>query len=153
MPHIHEKIDYVSNIYIVHDGSVLLRKHDKHGLWFPPGGHVELDEDPPHAAVREAKEEVGMDVELIGSEPRSFLEGEKEILAPRFMDRHRINESHEHISFTFFARSVTREFAQSEGREVSDHIRWFTKEELDDPQYGVTEMINYYAKAALDALA
>ena len=31
----------------------------------PPGGHVEPDEDPVQAVLREVKEETGFDVELV----------------------------------------------------------------------------------------
>jgi 8-oxo-dGTP pyrophosphatase MutT (NUDIX family) len=34
--------------------------HTKASAWLPPGGHVELDEDPRLAAVREAREELGL---------------------------------------------------------------------------------------------
>jgi len=34
-----------------------------------------------------------------------------------------------------------------------EEIRWFTKEELDDPKFGILEKIVIYAKAALEELA
>jgi 8-oxo-dGTP pyrophosphatase MutT (NUDIX family) len=43
-------------------GDLLLVAHRKAGLWLPPGGHVEPDEDPWHTAVREADEELGLAV-------------------------------------------------------------------------------------------
>lgn len=42
--------------------SVLLVDHRKAGLWLPPGGHIEPCEAPEFAAVREAREELGIDV-------------------------------------------------------------------------------------------
>ena len=68
MPHIHEKIDYAADVLIVNDDAVLLRMHDKYNMWLAPGGHVELDEDFAEAAVREAKEETGLDIRLLGQE-------------------------------------------------------------------------------------
>ena len=64
MPHIHEKIDFTSEVFIVYQDKVLLRIHDKYGRWLSIGGHIELDEDPVQAAIREAKEEVGLDIEI-----------------------------------------------------------------------------------------
>lgn len=152
MPHIHEKIDFATDVFVVNGDAVLLRMHDKYGKWLAPGGHIELDEDPTQAAVREVKEEVGLDVELAGEAAPAMDETDQELLAPRFLNRHRINGTHEHISFVYFARSHTREITQGE-TEVSDDIKWFTRDELDDPHYGLTERIRHYAKAALDALA
>jgi 8-oxo-dGTP pyrophosphatase MutT (NUDIX family) len=159
MPHIHEKIDFVSNVYIVNGNAVLLRLHDKYRAWWPPGGHIELDEDPEHAAIREAKEEVGLDVTLVSasaSMPEQAVYRETDgdnLIVPFFMNRHHINENHEHISFEFFGSSDTREVTQRVERERSDNIRWFTREDLDDPQYDISAGIKHYAKSALDALA
>ncbi|MBU1292595.1 NUDIX domain-containing protein [Patescibacteria group bacterium] len=152
MPHIHEKIDYAADAYIVHGDAVLLRFHEKYHTWFPSGGHVELDEDPEEAALREVKEEVGLSVTLVGERAPTYDDGEKEVLVPRFINRHAINEVHEHISFVYFARSESRDVVQGE-TEVSSHIRWFTREELADPEYRVLERVQYYARMALDALA
>jgi ADP-ribose pyrophosphatase YjhB (NUDIX family) len=54
-------------VLIERDGKVLLtrRAHDpQKGLWVPPGGFVDYDEDPRHAAIRECEEETGLKVEI-----------------------------------------------------------------------------------------
>ncbi len=150
MPHIHEKIDYAADIYIVNDGAVLLRMHEKYDRWFPPGGHVELDEDFAEAALRETLEETGLTVKLLGDEPAIINDEEREVRVPYFINRHRINEVHEHISFEYFGTSETREVNPAEG-EKRDGFKWFTKEELDDPAYGVDSRVSHYAKTALEA--
>jgi ADP-ribose pyrophosphatase YjhB (NUDIX family) len=66
MPHIHEKIDFTVSLFIVEGEKVLLVHHKKLDRWLPIGGHIELDEDPEQAAYREAKEECGLEIELIG---------------------------------------------------------------------------------------
>ena len=75
MPHIHEKVDFTVEVFIVHNGKVLLRKHDKYKIWLSVGGHIELDEDPNQAAIREVKEEVGLDVKLFGTAPSFGAQG------------------------------------------------------------------------------
>jgi 8-oxo-dGTP pyrophosphatase MutT (NUDIX family) len=150
MPHIHEKIDYAADVFIVNDGAVLLRMHEKYDMWLAPGGHVELDEDFVEGALREAKEETGLDVTLIGETPEEFPDDEREVLVPRFINRHRVSDTHEHISFMYFGTSTTRETNPAEG-ETTDGFKWFTREELEDPQYGVVPRIQKYAKAALEA--
>jgi ADP-ribose pyrophosphatase YjhB (NUDIX family) len=153
MPHIHEKIDFVADVFIVYKNKVLLRKHDKYKIWLPPGGHIELDEDPNQAAIRETKEEVGLDINLIDSEtPIRLFDDSKELIPPRFLNRHKINDSHEHISFIYFAAAKIDLIQQGE-TEMSDAIRWFANDELDDPKFGIIERIKYYAHAALQALA
>lgn len=46
-------------------GHVLLGLREKPPIWNTPGGGVEPDESPWHAAVRETQEEVGLLVEVI----------------------------------------------------------------------------------------
>jgi 8-oxo-dGTP diphosphatase len=56
---------------LVRDGSVLLCHRSSNKSWYPnvwdmPGGHVESEETPRQALVRELREELGLDV----AEPR-----------------------------------------------------------------------------------
>ena len=150
MPHIHEKIDFTATTYVVNGDAVLLRMHDKYKFWLAPGGHIELDEEPTQAAIREVKEEVGLDVALVGSVSQiSEGEGYQELLPPAFMNIHDISETHKHVDLIYVARSESRDVSQGE-EEVSDEMRWFTKEELDDPSFGIRETIRHYARSAID---
>lgn len=151
MPHIHEKIDYAGDVFIVNEDAVLLRMHEKYDMWLPPGGHVELDEDIVEAALREAKEETGLDVTLLGTAPEAVDEGERELLIPRFINRHPVSDTHEHISFIYFGTSENRDLAPAEG-EKTDGFMWFTKEDLADDSCGVTARVRHYAIAALEAV-
>lgn len=56
--------------FVVEDGRTLLHWHQKTQLWLPPGGHVEPDEDPVQAVLREVREETGLETEVIG--PAAF---------------------------------------------------------------------------------
>ena len=66
MAHIHETIDFTVALFVVHNGKVLLVHHRNLNKWLPLGGHIELDEDPETAGLREAREESGLEVELLG---------------------------------------------------------------------------------------
>ena len=150
MPHINEKIDFTVEVFVVFNKRVLLRKHDKYKKWLGVGGHIELNEDPIQAALREVKEEVGLDIELIGKVLPFQRENYKELLPPKFLNRHKINETHEHISLVYFAKSKTNTLQLSD-KEVSEDCRWFTKEEIEKSDE-IVESIKKYALAALNEL-
>lgn len=124
MPHIHELIDFTVGVYVVFEDTVLLRKHDKYGLWLGVGGHIELDEDPIEAAVRETKEEVGLDVEIIDT--REYKEG-GEIIPPMSLNRHAISDSHTHVNLQYAARASSNVVIPE---NKTDEWRWCTREEL-----------------------
>lgn len=151
MPHIHDKIDDTVEVLIVYNNKVLLRRHDKHDIWLSVGGHIELDEDPNQAAIREVKQEVGLDIELVGDVPQFEEEGYTELIPPRFLNRHPINPTHEHVTQTYFARSQTDKINPSE-TEVSRELKWFTRKELKDNQYSIKDSIIFYALSALEEL-
>lgn len=55
-------------VLIEQSGKVLLTRRagdPQKGLWVTPGGFIDYDEDPRHAAIRECEEETGLKVELL----------------------------------------------------------------------------------------
>jgi ADP-ribose pyrophosphatase YjhB (NUDIX family) len=52
------------NIAVFEDGKVLLTRREDFWVWCLPGGHVDPYESFAQAAVREVREEVGLEVEL-----------------------------------------------------------------------------------------
>lgn len=156
MPHIHEKVDFTAEVLVVYNNRVLLRLHDKYNKWLSVGGHVELDEDPVEATIREVKEEVGLeDITLWAGHVEYPLNvGEesdyKELLPPVFMNRHRISETHEHISLVYFATSSTDVVVEQEN-EKSKGWKWCAENDLDDMP-DLSEHMRAYALAALHAL-
>ena len=151
MAHLHEKIDFTVAIFVVHDGKILLIHHRKLDKWLPLGGHIELDEDPEQAALREAKEESGLDVELLGERPPTTSPGTRALIAPRFLDIHRISESHEHIGMIYWARpklggsTPAAELAIAEQHD----IRWCSREELEQLSPPMTDAVKWYCHRAL----
>lgn len=149
MPHIHEKIDFTATALIVHNNTVLLRKHDKYDLWLGAGGHIEPDEDPNEAVIREIKEEVGLDAKLVGTPLILKTPGEKDLIPPRFLNRHHINPTHEHVDMIYLATVEDPNIVQGEN-EIQVEVHWFTKEELLDPKLEVKDSIRHYALVALE---
>src|SRR5262245_17910308 len=89
---------------MVQEKRVLLVHHRKLNKWLPLGGHIELDEDAEQAALREAQEESGFEVELLGERAPTTEPGTRALITPRFLDIHRITETHEHIGMIYWAR-------------------------------------------------
>ena len=122
MPHLHEKIDFTVAIFVVNEGRVLLIHHRKLDKWLPLGGPIELDEDPEQAALREAREESGFEVELVGERPPTTEPGTRALIGPRFLDIHRISETHEHIGMIYWARPKNGRLTLATGEHHD--IRW-----------------------------
>ncbi len=151
MAHIHEKIDFTVAIFVVHEGRILVIHHRNLDRWLPLGGHIDLDEDPEQAALREAREESGLDVELVGERPPITGPGTRALIAPRFLDIHRISETHEHIGLIYWARPKTGTLTLA----AAEHhdIRWCTSLELDHLQPAMTDAVKWYCRKALEELA
>ncbi|MGH8023014.1 MAG: NUDIX hydrolase [Limisphaerales bacterium] len=152
MAHIHEKIDFTVAIFVVHQSRVLLVHHRKLDKWLPLGGHIELDEDPERAALREAKEESGLDVELLGERPPTTSPGTRALIAPRFLDIHRITEAHEHIGMIYWARP--RIFAEVTRARAEHHdIRWCSGAVLDTLRPPMSEAVKWYCRKAIQEVS
>jgi 8-oxo-dGTP pyrophosphatase MutT (NUDIX family) len=135
-------------VFIVYKDKVLLRLHDKYKEWYGVGGHIELDEDPAEAAVREVKEEVGLDVDLIGglTLDTGSDKGYRELLPPKYMNRHDVGQGHEHVSLVYFGKSTTDAVVpESSG----DEWRWLNSEEIEKGILPLKDNIRAYALAAL----
>lgn len=51
--------------FVVEGDRTLLHWHKKLLIWLPPGGHIDPDEDPVQAVVREVLEETGIAAEVV----------------------------------------------------------------------------------------
>ena len=155
MPHVHEKIDFCSEVFIVHKNKVLLRMHDKLKIWLSVGGHIELDEDPIEAALREVKEEVGLDIKIIG-DAHGPQPGETEnrgytyLIPPRYLGRHPVGEGHEHIAFVYFATTDSDKISESLSSHERTETKWVTLDEIQT--MNLVPNVLFYATEALKAL-
>lgn len=155
MPHINDKIDFTVTTYIVCDGKVLLRKHDKYKKWLGVGGHIEPDQDPIETVYKEVKEEAGLDVEVVADPTISYPEDDEEVdhgkdlQLPIFINRHRINPTHEHIDLIYATKSNSMDIKPDEG-EASDPntFRWVTLDELEKLE-DISERTRLHASTAL----
>jgi len=150
MPHINEKLDFCIEVFVVHNKRVLLRLHDKYKIWLSVGGHIEIPsgEDMQQAAAREVKEEVGLDIKLWGKPAYSgeLPSGQVELIVPAGMNRHPINDKHDHVALIYYASSVSDEVIPE---KKSDIWRWCTKEDIDGLK-DLRKDIAWHAKRAID---
>ena len=58
--------------FIVHKNKVALHWHKHVKKWLPPGGHIEIDEDPVSAVHREVKEETGLNIQILSQLPYDY---------------------------------------------------------------------------------
>jgi 8-oxo-dGTP diphosphatase len=151
MAHIHEKIDFTVAIFVVHDAKVLLIHHRKLDKWLPLGGHIELDEDPEMAALREAQEESGLEVELIGTRPPTTEPGTRALIAPRFLDIHRISDTHEHIGMLYWARPRNGQVTLA--AEEHHDIRWCSEKDLTTLQPPMSNAVQWYCRQAITEIS
>ena len=114
-------------------GATLLHWHRKVGLWLPPGGHIEANEDPIEAACREALEETGIAVEILPtSEPFAYSDP-PQIAAPATIMVEPIGDfggeaAHQHIDLIYFSRP-------QEGEALDPPLggwQWVTRQQLED---------------------
>ena len=66
----------------MHQGRTLLHWHAKVKQWMPPGGHLDPNEDPVAGALREVREETGLNVELLSSSASYDFDEPAQLLPP-----------------------------------------------------------------------
>lgn len=146
---------FTATAYIVHDGKVLLHRHKKLGIWIGFGGHIDRDELPEDAVVREVKEETGLDVEIVQLDAVKSLPKD-EVSPTRVQLLHRpahvlledINEFHQHIDFIYYARAETDAVTLEPG--IAEY-KWFTPGELDADE-DLQENVAMFGKEAIQTI-
>ena len=115
-------------VFVVSRKKVLLHRHRKLGMWLPPGGHIEKDELPDEAAVREVLEETGVEVELVG-ERREDVEDPVQLHRPAGVQLENIGPGHQHIDLIYFARPLGSTEVRDEFS--GDEVGWYGPKDWD----------------------
>jgi 8-oxo-dGTP pyrophosphatase MutT (NUDIX family) len=139
---------FTATTFVVHAGKVLLHHHRKQNLWLPPGGHIERDELPHHAAVREIEEETGLRLTLHSERAAGELAarmGCDVVPQPAFILIEDINPFHQHVDLTYFATLPDRAAVHP---SASNGFRWFGLDELT--MDGVPQNVREGARRAVD---
>lgn len=120
--------DWAVSVFVVWNGKVLLHRHRKLDLWLPPGGHVDPDELPDEAAVREVMEEAGLTVELVG-ERAVDAPGPVQLVRPRGVQLEAISPGHEHIDLVYLAKPVGDYVGKLDGGEGG--FDWYSRAQAE----------------------
>ena len=122
------KIDLVTAGYIMHQNKVLLIHHKKLDLWLPVGGHIDENETPDQALLREINEEIGIDVKILNNSDMPLRGSIKCNLAtPFYVNVHSV-EDHNHCCLFYVCKAINPE--QLQINNELKNFEWFTKEEL-----------------------
>ena len=116
-------------VFVVREKKVLLHRHRKLGMWLPPGGHIERDELPDDAALREVFEETGLQVELVG-ERREDVSDPVQLYRPAGVQLENIGPGHQHIDLIYFAKPAGSTGIHQDYSE--DKVGWYGPEDWDD---------------------
>ena len=148
--------------FVVQDGATLLHWHRKVGLWLPPGGHVEPNEDPVEAVLREIMEETGMTVEIVPTAPAFGYDDPPQLPPPATIMVEPIrafggDDAHHHIDSIYF----TRPLGDSARVAPPAGWRWLQRAQLerDEPivvdgeSRRVSEDVRILGMAAIDHVA
>ncbi len=129
---------YVTN----EEGEFLLIRHKKLQKWLPPGGHIEANERPDVAALREVKEETGIDI---------ILEGEKfprdtDCVRPYGIQMNVIKAGeHEHMDIIFKAKPV-KNVKLILNEEETEGINWFSIDTILNHEFDSFEETKKWCK-------
>lgn len=123
---------YCASAFVInpYTKKILLIKHKKNRKWTQPGGHIEGNETPEEAALREVYEETGLRVRLLGERfPR-----EDDFIRPLGIQKNRRTttdgETHMHVDI-IYAAVPNDDSKEQLNIEESDDIGWFSREELE----------------------
>ncbi|HBJ30605.1 MAG TPA: hypothetical protein DDY93_04455 [Dehalococcoidia bacterium] len=107
-----------------------LHWHKKVKAWLPPGGHIETNEDPVQAVLREVLEETGLMCEVVPTGESLELAYPTQVDPPYTIMVEDIHDPiqgfHHHIDMIYFCRPV------ASMNSMVDGWQWATKKQLMD---------------------
>lgn len=119
---------YCASAFVInpYDKKILLVKHADYDKWLQPGGHIEPNETPEEAAVREVYEETGLKIKLLGERfPR-----EDDFIRPLGVQCNRKKDGNRFIDIIYSA-VPNNPTEQLKINEESIEVGWFSRNELE----------------------
>ena len=116
--------------FVVHEGRTLLLWHPMMQGWAPPGGHIEPNEDPQEAVLREIREETGLEVCPMPAGQTLGIDYPRELPAPVTIlieNSFEPGERHQHVDFIYFCSLLS---GLPELPEDASHLTWVHEGQL-----------------------
>lgn len=113
-------------------GRVLLVHHNTMNLWVFPGGHIDENEAPHECAIREVREETGLEIEIPGVSPGGRAVFPKPIMIEEFEAPGKPAKgepAHHHIDFLYVGFASAAHQIKPELDEVHG-VQWFDLDTL-----------------------
>ena len=149
------KREFTVAVFVIHQGAVLLHRHKKLDMWLPPGGHVEPGELPDEAAIRETKEEAGLDIVLVDTsdDPRPAPPGPRRLCRPLGIQLEDIPPApqHQHIDLIYAAVPCDPASPRLGGESAGQGLGWYSQDACR--RLGVSDEVLRWAEAARCAVA
>jgi len=128
---------FTATTYVVADGATALHFHDRIGKWLPPGGHVERDELPHRAALREVREETGLDPTLVAETDDLDSPTVLSLPKPQHVQLADVNVyeegvGHQHVDLVYYAAAGRRQIDPAAGEQPAEDWQWFEPGDLAD---------------------
>jgi 8-oxo-dGTP pyrophosphatase MutT (NUDIX family) len=126
---------FTATTYVVNEGATALHEHPSLDIRIPPGGHIARDELPHEAAMREVREETGLDPTLVVGDGVPSPAG-RSLPQPAYQMLYDVDvvdgePAHQHVDHVFFAWVSSRDIDPAGHDEMpADAWDWYTPEEL-----------------------
>lgn len=119
---------FCASVFVINpiNKKILLVKHSDYDKWLQPGGHIEDDETPEEAAIREVFEETGIKISLLGEHfPR-----EDDLIRPLGIQCNRKKDGNRFFDI-IYAGVPNNPDEELMINDESTEIGWFSRGELD----------------------
>jgi len=120
------KLDLTVGACIVADKKILLMHHAKLDKWLFPGGHIEQNETPDDAILREVREETGLEAQFKQYGEVNISPDVKKLAIPFYANVHSVGNHNHFCSYYFMSVDNVNLTKNNESKD----LKWFTYDEI-----------------------